>query len=379
MKQLTSILFVCALLLTACAQTTEQLTTQEPQTITVGFIGPLSGDAASVGDAMKKGIELGVADVNARGGVNGKQLVVVYEDGACSGKTAASAAQKLITQDHVNVILGGVCSGESLAAIPVAEASEVLLFSAGSSSPELTNRSKYFVRNYPSDAAVGATIAETMIAKNQKKAAVMSEQTDYARAMHQAFTARYEELGGQIVAEENYAQSSSDFRTQLTKMIAAKPDALFIVPQTPPKVGQIIQQIDALAYTGQVYSSDLVESPDVLTEYSDEAEGVIYATGHFDKDGVRAKQLFDKFTTAYGSVPDGLPPLYLAAAYDNPHILAAAMEECGETDADCMQAYIRSLRGYEGVAFTVNMRQTGDIESEYDLKIIKDGQAVALN
>ena len=109
------------------------------ETIRIGAIGPFTGDAAVYGQSEKNAIELAVQEINLDGGINGKKLEVIYEDGKCNGMDAATAAQKLINVDKVDIILGGVCSGETLAIAPLAEANEVLVFSSFSSSPDVTN------------------------------------------------------------------------------------------------------------------------------------------------------------------------------------------------------------------------------------------------
>ena len=90
-------------------------------TIRLGFIGPLSGDGASYGRDEKNAIELAVQEINDSNYLAGTRLEVRYEDSKCSGKEASVAAQKLIAVDRVKIILGGVCSGETLGAAPSAE------------------------------------------------------------------------------------------------------------------------------------------------------------------------------------------------------------------------------------------------------------------
>jgi ABC-type branched-subunit amino acid transport system substrate-binding protein len=131
-----------------------------------------------------------------------KKLKIIYEDSKCNGKDASNAIQKLININKVQFVLGGFCSGESLAAEPIATANKVALFSPGSSSPKLTNISKYFFRNYPSDDSQGFALAEASKEKNWKKVAVIQEQTDYSVGLYQSFNTKFSDLGGEIVKEE---------------------------------------------------------------------------------------------------------------------------------------------------------------------------------
>src|SRR5262249_40877175 len=129
-------------------------------TIKIGWIGPLTGSVAAYGEAGQNVTQLAVDQINASGGINGKQIQVIYEDGACDGTTAANAMQKLATVDQVQIVWGGFCSAESLAAVPIATQDKVLLFSMGSSNPKLTGISPYFFRDYPSDNSEGSVLAD---------------------------------------------------------------------------------------------------------------------------------------------------------------------------------------------------------------------------
>src|SRR3989344_4743654 len=158
-------------------------TKQESATgpIKIGVVLPLTGDAAVYGEPARNVYQMAVDEINKAGGVNGRELSLVVEDGKCNGKDAASAAQKLVNVDNVKVIIGGICSSESLAITPIAAEKKVAVFSPGSSSPALTNYSPYFFRNYPSDASQGKVLAEIAYNdKNWRKVAFLQEQTDYA-------------------------------------------------------------------------------------------------------------------------------------------------------------------------------------------------------
>ena len=145
----------------------------------IGYIGPLSGDGAAYGETERNATQMAVEDINSTGGINGRMLKVIYEDGKCNGKDATTALQKLISVDRVSVVLGGTCSAETLAMVPIATQNKVLLLSGFSSNPQLTGASLYFLRNSPKDTDVAKLDAEVIAAK-YKKVALISENTDYS-------------------------------------------------------------------------------------------------------------------------------------------------------------------------------------------------------
>src|SRR3989338_6431973 len=106
--------------------------------IKIGFIGPLTGDIAGIGADMLNGVQVAVDEVNADGGINGRQIELIAEDGRCNGADAASAAQKLVNVDNVFAIVGAGCSSETLAAAPIVNDGKVVMISPVSSSPEVS-------------------------------------------------------------------------------------------------------------------------------------------------------------------------------------------------------------------------------------------------
>src|SRR6185503_8361170 len=114
-----------------------------------------------------------VEKLNAAGGVDGKQVTMIYEDAKCNGQDGANAAQKLVNVDKVQAIIGGFCSGETIPAVPVAASGKVVLLSPGASSPKLTNISPYFFRDYPSDASQVVIYSELATQRGWKTVAVM--------------------------------------------------------------------------------------------------------------------------------------------------------------------------------------------------------------
>jgi len=342
--------------------------------IKIGSIMPLSGDAAAYGLPLQKSAILAIEEINSQGGILGKQIKIIFEDGKCTGKEASSAAQKLINVDGVKVILGGLCSGETLGAAPIAESSKVILFSPGSGSPDITNAGDYVFRNFPSDASSGSKIAESAIEQGYVKVGVLSEVTDYAQAVSRVFKNKFKSLGGVISTDESFSSDASDFKTQITKIINAKPDAVYIVPQTPSKFGLVLKQLKELGYEGPLYTNEIAAGKDVLEQYKNEIDGAILAEPLFNPDDPISKEFLDKLTARYGELAGALPPVYLATTYDAVYILKEAIESCGEVKADCIKTHLYSIKNRKGTAGLLTLDPNGDPLFNYVLKVVKDGK-----
>ncbi|MBS3127768.1 penicillin-binding protein activator [Candidatus Woesearchaeota archaeon] len=348
----------------------KQKITQE-ETITVGFISPLTGDVANYGESARGGVELALEEINAQG-INGKKMNVIYEDGRCNAKDATLAAQKLINQNGVYVIMGGVCSSETLAAAPLAEEAQVVLVSFASSSPDITNSGDYIFRTWPSDAGQGKKIAEKMIADGIKTVGIVHPNSDYNLALAKAFTESFEAQGGKVVLREMYEQDAKDFRTQLLKVKAAQVEAMYIIPYG--EGGLVMKQAREQGISVPLYASETVGTPEVVADAGGAAEGVIYATPAFDAESSSAKVFLEKYVSKYGKEPSF--GVVAATAYDTAHLVADALRT-GE-DANAVKQYLYNVQNYAGVAGTLTIDEHGDALKDFQLMVIHEGAFIPL-
>ena len=138
-----AIIAVLTLAIVTFAGCSLQNVSQQPaakKTIKVGFVAPLTGDAATYGQYGTKAFKMAVEKFNNED--HKIKFDVIYEDGKCDGKEAVSVANKLIGIDGVKYIIGGFCSGETLAMAPIAESNKVIMLSPGSGSPDITKAGK---------------------------------------------------------------------------------------------------------------------------------------------------------------------------------------------------------------------------------------------
>lgn len=355
------------------AQVSETPAPSEP--IRVGVLLPLTGDAASYGEAGRNVIQLAFDEINASGGVNGKQLELILEDGKCSGKDAANAMQKLVNVDQVKVVIGGFCSSESLAAVPIAEQKKVVLFSAGSSSPDLTGKSPFFMRNYPSDASQGQVLADVALKRDWKKVAFMQEQLDYPLGIYKAFSEQFEKSGGTLLKEE-FATTTTDFRSSLTKLRAQKPDALFIDSQTPASGERVLRQVKELKWSVPLFVSDVVPGDAKTVEANAEAlEGAFAAEFGVDPQNEKFQTLLISYKERYGV---DLPfHSYAQTEYDAVYMIRDALAAVGE-DGEKVAQWLRSTIGWEGASGAITIGSDGDRAGGHTPKVIRGGKVEIL-
>ncbi|MBI2109578.1 penicillin-binding protein activator, partial [Candidatus Woesearchaeota archaeon] len=275
MKKLLLILTLSILLFGCVSKSSSE------EVIKIGAIAPLTGDVANYGEASRNGIQLAVDEINSAGGINGKKIEVLWEDGQCKAQPASTAANKLIDVDKVSVIIGTVCSSETLAIAPIAEENKVVVVSAASSSPDITKSGDYIFRVWPSDTGQADAMAKHIYnTEKLTKVALMYPNSDYNLALASAFKKTFESLGGIIAAKEVYEQEAKDFRTQIAKVKDSNPEAVYIIPYG--EGGILTKQLRELGFEGKIFASETYGTQEVLNDAGDSSEGIIYATPKFD-------------------------------------------------------------------------------------------------
>jgi len=345
---------------------------EEP--IKIGVIAPLTGDGAIIGEAHQKATNLALEEINDAGGIDGQKIKLIYEDGKCNGKDAASAAQKLINVDGVKIIIGGLCSSESLAAAPIADQNKVLLYSPGSSSVDLTGISDYFVRNFPSDATQGEILANYAFnTGGVRKMAVIQEQQDYTFGIYRAFRENFLSLGGEIF-HEKFAINQTDFKTMLTKLKANKPDALFIISNTGSSAERIVQDLVELGWETYLFLNDnAAAQTEIVKRNADILEGAITAEVGVDLNNDKFAEFRRKYQKRYGS--DLIFINYDPIFYDAMLMIRDGLLEVGNNPKKLAQ-WMRNVEGWQGASGEIDIKENGDRTSGHILKIIRDGEIV---
>ncbi|MDT5061149.1 MAG: branched-chain amino acid transport system substrate-binding protein [Acidobacteriota bacterium] len=332
-------------------------------TIRLGAIFPLTGDIASYGKAAKQGIDLAVEQVNARGGIGGRQIQVIYEDDQGQASRAVASMEKLQSVDKVPLVMGSAASSVTLALCPIANRTQVILITPISSSPELTGKcGLFFFRICPSDEVQASIMAEWFKEEGRQKAAIIYVNNSWGQGLREEFTARFKTLGGQIVAEEAIKEGDRDLRAQLSKVKAANPDALYAITYGR-EGGVLLRQAKELALDKPIYGADVWGSPELLETAQDAARGVkIIVPAKFQS--ARYQEFAESFQKKYGEAPD----TYASYSYDMTMIITLALSSAERGDA--LRTALSST-SYEGVTGTTRFDQNGDVVGKgFERKIL---------
>ena len=319
------LLAILALVTTACGG-------NEESTFRIGVMESLTGPGETYGTVSVQAKQMAVAEINAAGGVNGRMLELITEDSKCSSADSITAYRKLTDVDDLKIILGTSCSGAMLGAAPLAEKDGVVLFSGSATSPDIASAGDYIFRTSMSDAQLGIDTGNVLWADDVRKLATITEATDYAEGVRRTSVAQFEKLGGQVVGSERYASDVTDFRSQLTKLINADPDAIHVAAQSEFAGGTIVKQVRELGYEGPIYTEVVTIGTTALEIADDAANGMIAVTADLDPANAKAAEVLNNFRSLYDYVT---LPWYLGSAYDDVYITAECLKKTDDDqDAD---------------------------------------------
>lgn len=252
----------------------------------IGALFSITGPASFLGEPEKNTLEMLVKDANARGGIGGRKLELVVYDTQGDVTKAVQLANKLIKNDKVSVIVGPSTTGETMAVIPLAEKEKTPLISCAAGI-KITEPVKKWVFKTPANDHVAAEKILIQAAKlKQKSLAIITVSDGFGSSGREQLKALAGQKGFRIVADEVYGPKDTDMTAQLTKIKAAKPDAV-ICWGTNPGPALIARNMKQLGIKVPLYMSHGVASKKFIElAGADAAEGIVLPAGKlaiFDK------------------------------------------------------------------------------------------------
>ncbi len=325
----------------------------------IGVMESLTGPGETYGNVAVQAKQMAVEEINAAGGINGRMIELIVEDSKCSAQDAITAYNKLTDVDGVKIILGTSCSGAMLGAAPLAEADGVILFSGLATNPDIANAGDYIFRTSISDALLGIDVGNAMWADGVRNLATISETTDYAEGVRRTSVAQFEKRGGTVVAEERYGSDTTDFRTQLTKLLAENPDAVLIAAQSEFTGGTIIKQVRELGYEGQLYADIVPVGATALEIAGDAATGTKAILADISPNNAKGQEVLANFRARYDYVTLAW---YLGSAYDDVYITAECLKQTDDDqDADGMRDCLYAITWTGAIGENYSFDENGEV------------------
>ena len=309
-------------------------------TIKIGVLAPLTGGVAEYGNAVNNGVTMFFEELNANGGINGKQVeLVVYDEEGDPVK--AVTGYNYLLDEEVVAIIGDVTTAPTIAVVTESQEEGTPMITASATAAAVTCQMN--------DDGTVAAVYENMFRscfidpfQGNKMAAFAKEQlnastaavlynmgSDYSAGCAKSFQETAHAQGLEVLAVESYADGAVDFQSQLTNIAAKNPDVLFI-PDYYSVVALVAQQAYAAGVKSTMLGSDGWDS--VLDVVTDPAllEGSYYCSGYSIEDTREAVQTFvANYQAKYGATPN----MFAAQGYDAAMIMAAAVEKAEASGA----------------------------------------------
>ena len=349
--------------------------------IKIGMVYELTGNTASYGTSAANGAKLAFKEINAGGGVLGKQIKIISADNKGEPSESANAMSKVISQDKVVAVTGFTVSSCGIAASAVAEANKIPFVAAATVNPKVTfDERTGKVKEYTFRACfidsfqgtVGANFALNGL-KAGKTAIMTDSSSDYSKGLTEIFRSTYVKAGGKIVAEESYLQKDQDYKPILTKIKAQNPDLLYI-PGYYEDVGKIIKQARELGMTIPVLGADAWDSPVLVEMGGAQPLNNTYFTNFYsieDKNPV-SNSFVDAYKKEYGQTPDSMA----AMGYDAAKLLVDAIRRADSTDAKKIKEALAATKNFSSVSGEMSLNERHDAVRGVVIIELKDGKQV---
>lgn len=349
---------------------------KDANTIPVGANFEITGNVANYGNATYEGLVLAIEEVNAAGGVNGKKIDLIKADSKSEASEAANSATKLISDDHVKVLVGPATTGSVLAEIQIATDNKVPIIAPCATSPKVTVENgevkPYVFRSCiidPLQGDVMATFASKTLAAKTAVVYVDSS-SDYSKSLGAVFKEKFEAAGGKVVMEEAFLQKDQDFKATLTKIRGANADVIF-VPAYYEEVGKIVKQARELGVNSVMLGTDGWDDQKVVDIAGAAALNNTYFSSHYsetDKD-------VQPFIEAYKKKYNHMPNVFAALGYDAGKMLIDAIKRGGDDSEKIAKALAETKDLQVGTGKVTMDKDHNPIKSVVILEM-KDGEKV---
>jgi branched-chain amino acid transport system substrate-binding protein len=363
------------LLLAACSSTSSSTSGTSSSSsklgdLTIASSNPMTGDSGYYGADKVKGMQLAVDEVNAAGGVNGRQVKLLINDDAGQPTQGASLAAKECANTDILAVIGHWNSSVTLAAVPIYDRCKLPSIN-DDTTVKLSGISPYSFRVFATGEVEGALLAQFAWTKGYRQTAVVYDTNDYGITLSDAYSKAFKALGGKIVLSDAYVEGNKNFAPDAQKVQSSKADSTFIAGYYV-ETALIAKAIRAAGITGPLMGGDGVDAPQLTQLGGSAVEGMVFVDDYAAELQSRENTAFvAKWQAKYGSNPD----TFAALAYDSANLLIEAMKS-GATDRDAIQKWLKSLPNFVGVTGPIKFDAQNNAARNVYMLAVKNGKIV---
>ncbi len=341
----------------------------------IGVPQPLTGTNAQPGESALNAAKLAAKQINAQGGILGKQIKIVSYDDQGSPEEAVKVATKMVQMDKVEAVIGSCISSCVLSSGSVFNDAKIPVFGTGTSPTWMNQGWDYVFRACQNNDFALPSVVNKLKELGVKKIAIFAGQDDAAVAGVKTMTELCKEAGIEIATTESYVEGNTDFSGQVAKMINSGAEVMFISTFGPTQP-LIAKQLRQFGFNGLCFTKDLYQV-DALQVAGAASNGMAFAYPYLTYTDIEdcndpfIKEFLQAYLDEYGSLPVS-DCAY--RAYDSMLALRAAVEAAGTTDGEAVAKAVGTLDNVQTLAGIQNFTY-GDGEGLHDFNIfVIDGE-----
>ncbi len=354
--------------------------------IKIGALLSITGPAAFLGAPEARTLELLTADLNATGGVVGRPVVLVVKDTGGSPEKAISFAKQLVDEEQVFAIIGPATSGETLAVKGIAADAKTLLVSCAAAEAIVTPVSPWVFKTAQKDSHALQKIFQQMRRANVVRIGVLSSNTGFGKAGREAIAKLAPEFGLEIVADEVYDKAATDLTAEVTKVKAAKPQAI-LNWSIEPAQSIVLKNARQIGLAVPIFQSHGFANIQYVKAAGAAAEGVVFPASRIVVaealgEGHPQKAVLVAYKKSYEARYHEEASAFGGYAHDALLLLASAVRTAGGTDPEKVRAAVEGMKGYVGTSGVFNFGPADhnglDVDA-FEMVTVKDGKFVLLS
>jgi len=344
------LLIICGLIWVSCQKKVEE------KVVKIGAILPLTGKSSLLGEMAKNGLILAAKKINEKGGINGKKIKLIIEDGQADIKISLSAFRKLVKFENVNCIIT-THSSVGLTLAPIANKEKIILI-VHASHPKITGNSHYVFR-HSNVADQEAKIITDFISNilNGNKISIAAMNDDYGMVFKNTLEELIPSKGKnfRIVASIIYEKTETDFKTVAQKLILSNPDVV-VITGLGNGVGILIRRLREFGYQGNIVITLAAVATGAFQGTGESAKGLYYVNFDIDSEDPHYKEVAKEYKEMFNADFSAAPLIF----YNSLILVAEAIQKAG-TSPDKIANYLENIRSFKGIGERMDIFKEHDI------------------
>lgn len=338
------------------------------ETVKIGAVFSLTEAAAFAGTYQQEGLQLAFDELNAAGDI---KYEVIIEDDKTTVEDSTKAFEKLIDRDEVSAIVGPTLSGMAFSTYTDAQSAGVPALGVSTTAEGIPEIGDYIFRaSLPEERALAASIPAAKETLGMQKVAVLSDSADeFTASAYNTITDVLNDEGIEIVVDETFETTDTDFSAQLTKVLEADVDAV-ILSALPGATVPLVTQARGLGIEAPIVGGNAFNSPVLVGALGDAAEGLIVGGAWSAASDTTGNA---EFISAYTEKYDRAPDQFAAQAYTGAYLIDQAVRADCDANREAIKDNLGQILEYDSILGPISIDEGGEVTQEPVVQIIRDG------